>query len=170
LTILSDVFKTNDADRSKERKQIEDQVKSLDQKIESLTDKFVDEMIDKSAYESTKKRYEGAKNELIAKHVVLQPEGAALSKYLNFSVSLSKNLSRFYDKADFTTKQEIIGSIFLETLTFEGENYRTTKINEAMQLICNVDKAFKRSKNKKAFIAEGLSSWAPPAGLEPATL
>jgi hypothetical protein len=24
--------------------------------------------------------------------------------------------------------------------------------------------------NKKAFIAEGLSSWAPPSGLEPETL
>jgi hypothetical protein len=31
-------------------------------------------------------------------------------------------------------------------------------------------KGFQGSKNKKAFIAEGLSSWAPPAGLEPATL
>jgi site-specific DNA recombinase len=170
LMILSDVFKKNDADRGKEKAQIEDQITTLEKRLASLTDKFIDDQINKAEFESAKKRFENARNELLAKHVVLQPEGAALRKYLDFSASLSRNLSNFYHKADFVSKQQIIGSIFPETLIFEGENYRTTKINEAMQLICNVDKAFKETKNKKAFISEGLSSWAPPAGLEPATL
>ena len=93
LTVLSDVFKDNDEDRTKERKQIVEQIEALDSRITSLNYKFVDELIDHKTYKETKEWYESSKSELVSKHMALQPEGTAMKKYLTFSLCLSKNLS-----------------------------------------------------------------------------
>ena len=109
-------------------------------------------------------------SELTGKQASLLPEGAALSNYLKFSLNFSQNLCKFYQKADFVSKQQIIGSIFPESLIFIDKSYRTTKVNGAIELICTVNKAFMSMENKKASKNAGLSTLAPPAGLEPATL
>jgi site-specific DNA recombinase len=168
--ILADVFKANDSERNREKKALEGQIEALQKRIDTLDDKYFDGLIDDSTYKGAKARYEASKSELTSKHIALQPEGAALSNYLRFSIDFSKTLSRFYNKADFTGKQQIIGSIFPDKLIFEEKKYRTTQVNEAMQLICNVDKAFSEAENKKAIISDGLSTLAPPVGLEPMTL
>lgn len=61
----------------------------------------------------------------------------------------------------------MISSIFPEKVTFVKGVYRTTRINEVFSLLCSVDKDFKEKQPDKN--AE-LSTVAPKAGLEPATL
>jgi hypothetical protein len=48
--------------------------------------------------------------------------------------------------ADVKRKRKIIGSIFPEKLVFDGFTCRTARMNEATELIFNVDKAFRKIK------------------------
>jgi hypothetical protein len=44
-------------------------------------------------------------------------------------------------------KREIISSIYPEKLVFDGFNYRTPRLNEAVWLVYNMDAAFEENKN-----------------------
>lgn len=63
LSILTDVFKTNDADRQREKKLLEEQIETLQNRINNLNDKYVDGLINDGTYKETNTRYENSKNE-----------------------------------------------------------------------------------------------------------
>jgi hypothetical protein len=50
-------------------------------------------------------------------------------------------------KRDHFSKAKITGSIFTEKFTFDGENYRTARVNEAFCVIFALGKAFEENKN-----------------------
>ena len=74
------------------------------------------------------------------------------------------NLGESYNKAEVGTKQKIISSIFPENLIYENNNYRTTRINEIIELLFNVGKGFTKSKTG---INPGHSSLVALTGIEP---
>ena len=45
------------------------------------------------------------------------------------------------------TRKKYLADIYPEKLVFDGFNYRTTRINQAVRLIYNMDAAFKENKN-----------------------
>jgi site-specific DNA recombinase len=170
LEVLSDVFKANDADRNRERLTIEEQIKKLENRLDALNDRFIDGDFDAATYKQTKDRYENARNELLGKLNNIQPEGAVFRKYLAGTLTISKNLSRYYSGADLAGKQQLVGSIFPDKIIFDQNKYRTTQLNDGMQLICRLRADFEGQEIKKPGKISGLSTFAPPAGLEPATL
>lgn len=91
-------------------------------------------------------------------------------RYLKFSVPFLTNLDYYYKNADLRLKQFIIGSIFPEKLYYSNSTYRTSKLNEVLNLITNAGKDAMDLRNKKAPKNQGLSNVAPPSGLEPETL
>jgi hypothetical protein len=52
-----------------------------------------------------------------------------------------------YQDGDLKTKRKIISSIFPEKLVYNGNNYRTTRVNEAVELIYNVGLGLVEKKN-----------------------
>ena len=78
-----------------------------------------------------------------------------------------KDLNQFYIKAHPEAKSKLISSIFPENFTYQNKIYRTTKIKEAVDLIFKLDKGLNKNSLE---LNSRLSSLAPPAGLEPATL
>lgn len=65
--------------------------------------------------------------------------------------------------------RKIIGAMFLEKLTFDGANYRTPRINEAVRLICSLDEAFGEIKKGHSSNITEMSFKVTPLGLEPRT-
>jgi len=53
---------------------------------------------------------------------------------------------------------------------YTNSTYRTSKLNEVLNLITNAGKDAMDLRNKKAPKNQGLSNVAPPSGLEPETL
>jgi len=51
-----------------------------------------------------------------------------------------------FSSGDLAQKRRLIGSIFPENLTFDGENYRTGRINEVVNLIYLVNRELKSKK------------------------
>lgn len=59
------------------------------------------------------------------------------------------NLDKYYVTKNTEVKQKIIGSMFPEKLTFENNEYRTTKTNEAVELICPIDKGLGKKRREE---------------------
>ncbi len=95
--------------------------------------------------------------------MVLTSITALLNKALNGLTRLDK----LYEEADTKRKREIIGSMYPEKLTFDGISYRTSRLNEAVELIYRLGKGF--SENKKGQISNktDLSLLVDLYGFEP---
>ena len=67
------------------------------------------------------------------------------------------------------TRKKYLADIYPEKLVFDGFNYRTTRINQAVRLIYNMDAAFKENKNGTNDNFSHLSHQVIWLGLEPRT-
>ena len=90
--------------------------------------------------------------------------------YLESSIGLLSKISSLYTKVSYSLKQKLIGSIFSKSLVFDGENYRTNKLNNLVKLIFLKANELQEIGKEKAGEITRLSSNAPPLGLEPRTL
>jgi site-specific DNA recombinase len=163
IEIVRDNFKTYDQGRQKEKKLLEERIKVFTARLDSLNDKYVDELVDPLTYRETKLRYEKERTDLISQHATMQPHSRAVQTYVDFAGRLCTNLSQFFERASYETKRQIVGSIFLDQLVFDGNKYRTTQISEAFQLIATINGHFQDSQKEKAGKIADLSTWAPPA-------
>ncbi|MGZ3848885.1 MAG: hypothetical protein ACXVMS_01285 [Flavisolibacter sp.] len=109
---------------------IEEEAELLQNRIDKLNIKYLDELIDDLTYRDMKRKLEAQKSELASKHIALEPEGASFNNYMKFSAHCSQNLSKVSKRADLKSKQEIIGSIFPEKLIFSEKTYRTIELTK----------------------------------------
>ena len=72
-----------------------------------------------------------------------------------------------YEKSDNETKRDIIGSIFPEKLTFDGMHYRTTRLNQAVELIYKLGEGFSGNKKGQTVKKNDLSNLVTRPGFEP---
>ena len=73
------------------------------------------------------------------------------------------------ERADNKGKREIIGSIYPEKLVFDGFNYRTDGLNEAVELIYKLGEGFSENKNGQTELNFDLSTSVTWIGFEPMT-
>lgn len=165
--ILSDVFKNSEKDKEDEKRKLEREIKEVQFRITSVENKLIDNIIDTDTYLKIKKRLSETENDLIMKHLTFSKVSTDFKKYTEFGLTLINNLSSFFSNAQPEIKKKMIGSIFPQNLIFENKSYRTSKMNEFFELICKPDND---SKKKQPHKEVKLSSLAPKAGLEPATL
>lgn len=139
----------------------------IDERIKTAVLKNLDGILDDKLFRQTLDSFEEQKNELIVRLSNLSAIVPEFKTYLSNSSSLLVHLGEFYNEVSSENQKKLIGSIFPEKIYFEDNFYRTTKINEAVGLVFNLGAGFNKNS------PEGnsrLSSVAPPAGLEPATL
>ena len=86
---------------------------------------------------------------------------------VEFSGNLFRNLPEFFTNADLKAKQQIVGSIFPERLVFEEKQYRTTRENEVLRLMCNTSKDYSRKDKKVTPENGGNSTVVRQSGFEP---
>ncbi len=58
-----------------------------------------------------------------------------INKILNKAIEVIANIGTLYAQADISMKRRIIGSIFPEKVVFDGEIYRTDRINVLVRSI-----------------------------------
>jgi site-specific DNA recombinase len=72
------------------------------------------------------------------------------------------HIDLLYEEGNVFQKREIISSIYPENLTFDGSEYRTFHLNEALRLICSVDKGFREIKKEKISDFSQMSARVSP--------
>jgi site-specific DNA recombinase len=71
-----------------------------------------------------------------------------------------------YESGTVAQKRQIISSMYPEKLTFDGSQYRTPRLNEAVRLIYTLDKGFVEMKNRKNNEFSCLSGEVVPTRIE----
>ena len=79
-------------------------------------------------------------------------------------------LDYIYQDGEIEKKREVIGSMYPEKLTFDGERLRTTRINEAARIIYTLDKALEEKENRTSDNFINLSGQVGKKGFEPLIL
>jgi hypothetical protein len=76
-------------------------------------------------------------------------------------------MDRIYESGSMEIKRQVIGSMYPENLTFDGEQLPTTRINEAVRLIYTLDKGLLENEKGQNGNFSILSSQVDLAGFEP---
>jgi site-specific DNA recombinase len=103
---------------------------------------------------------------LEAKLGLMSEETGDIGPALEKAIANVSELDTIWIEATTIKKRQIIGSIFPEKLIFDGENFRTTRVNEAVGLIYRLDAAFRENKNGTSDIFIDLSHQVNLLGLE----
>ncbi|MBV8254840.1 MAG: recombinase family protein [Chitinophaga sp.] len=169
--ILENTFDKNGNDVKKQIKTISKQIEDCKRKLDSKEDDYVNDRILAEAYNSVRRKLTDLIDNLTADKAALESDlNAEFKTYLSKSTVLLKDLAQWYIKADVEVKRRILNVILDDKLTFENDCYQTPKYTPAVDVLLRINKDLQAKKNGSGKNPEPLSSSAPPAGLEPATL
>ncbi len=166
--ILHDTYSEQSKNRTQELTKIKDEIARLNDRQNKARNLLLSDSLDPEDYRSIKKECEtsilGLERQLAEISTIFDYQ-PVLDKALN----ILDQLDKIYKEADIILKREIIGSMFPEKLEFNGEHYRTARINEAARLICSIGKGFSEIKKGTNLKISALSPYVIPLGLEPRT-
>ena len=143
------------------------ELEQLNSRVTKARDLLLAGDIDAGDYKDIKAASESRISLLENKIFDLNKGSANIKPLLDKALNSLSRLDTLYEEADTKRKREIIGSMYPEKLTFDGNDYRTSRLNEAVELIYKLGEGF--SQNKKGQISKktDLSLQVDPYGFEP---
>jgi site-specific DNA recombinase len=169
IEICKDVFKQRTRTDREDLTKLKEDLSRESARLIKARDLLLNEEIDSADYKSIKlageRKIADLENKLFSAGRIETNIGPMLDK----AFKTLSNLETLYQDADLKTKRRIIGSIFPEKLVFNGNNYRTARVNEAVQLIFNVGEGFSENKNGQTEVNFDLSTQVNRIGFEPMT-
>ena len=165
--VLQDEFKTKTKSQREDIKQVKEALEKANIELSNARKLLLSNEIEPSDYRSIKGDYEKRITSLESRLIELSKETNNIEPLLNKAITTLSSLDRLYEKADNKGKREIIGSIYPEKLVFDGFQYRTARMNEAVELIYSLDKGFSQNKNGQTESFFDLSTFVPRNGFEP---
>ncbi len=171
LEILEDIFREKEGDKKKNLEKIDEELTSIEKALFEIDNTYyVQKKMEEGSYKRLKDSLSQRKTELSLKKEDLIKAGDNFMEYQEFGVSIVANLDAAFDNAIPELKGKILGSIFPQRLVYEEKKYRTTKLNEVVDLPWNFQAGFEEIKTGQAITTNHLSCLAPRVGLEPTTL
>ena len=166
--VLQEEFKAQTKAQREDLRQVKEALEKANTELANARKLLLSNEIEPSEYRSIKSEYEKKITGLESKLIELSQEGKSIEPLLNKALTNLTCLDKLYEKSDNKGKREIIGSIFPEKLVFDGFQYRTARMNEAVQLIYSMDKGFSQNENGQTEPIFDLSTLVPRTGFEPA--
>ena len=122
------------------KKKIFEEIDRLNSRISVAKNKLLSEIIDDEEYLEIKKEFK-EKIELLEKQLSDKPKENKLDipKLLEKALETLTNIWKVYTEGDIAVKRQIIGSIFPEKLEFDGNHYRTARINTVAHYIFQIN-------------------------------
>ena len=169
LAVMEDIFTTDEGDRKKELKKLDDEIAEAKSNIIKVEKKFIQDDLEKDSYHRMKRLYQDEVWSRQERKKEMEKMDTAFNQYMKWGFSLLMNLPEYYTNATLEIKQKMVGSIFPEKLVFLGNQYRTNRTNEVLSLLCSNSKGFRGNKNGQEINFDNLPILAPQPGLEPGT-
>jgi site-specific DNA recombinase len=167
---LTSMFQSNQRDDKREVDAIDAEIARNQKRLQNAKQMRLDGEFDIAGYKEMKVALEETINDLIRKKATLSAPLEDYEKYIRHAVTIVRDLGTFYEGLkDLASRDLLVGSIFPEKLIFENQKYRTTRINEAVRLICLIHKELENKKADEKNLISSSSASADRTGLEPAT-
>jgi hypothetical protein len=163
-SFLCKAYRQQTGRNNDDRKQLTDQIKDLEGKLSKARDLLLSDQIDPADYRAIKVEYEERLNRQQAKlnAVINQPDD--FNAILKRGMDNIYRLSEIYETGSIMEKRQVIGLVYPEKLTFDGDQLRTTRINEAVRLIYTLDKELAEKETGQSSKIETLSSQVGKTG------
>ena len=169
LSVMEDVFKTNEGDRNSEIKKLEAEYKKQVDFMDLAAEKLVIGDLDKEAYNRMKINNEKKCAEIKSRILEYKSTESGYMEYAKYSISLLSNISSYYNTASLENKQKMLGLIFPEKLFFRNNTFQTTKPNEILTLLCSTDKGLEGDKKRLGSKKAAQSYMVTALGFKPKT-
>ena len=123
----------------------------IEQKIAKARDLYLEDKLDEDDFREVKKKNKVELDELIFKLNSLKETKKEnnIERKLEEALKSVTNISERYKKANSIDKRAIIGLIYPEKLTFNGDVFQTTKINSFVETIFLIKKEIGNKKTDK---------------------
>ncbi len=167
--ILNTTFHGESKNRDLRILQAKRELEKLASRMESMEEKFLDDLIDAPTYKNMKYKTLNKISDLKVEISGIQSMEKDIEEYLKLGISFLHGIDLFYKNSPVDIKKKIVGSIFPEKLTFLKKSYRTAFVDELIALIISKHRPFKLLKTKNPHQNDRESKMAPLLGLEPRT-
>ncbi len=165
--VINEVYLAKTKNQKDEIKNIKIELEQLNNRLLKARELLLSGDLDGTDYKGIKYESEKKIACLEGKALDLNRGNTSISTLLDKALNNLSRLDKLYDDADTNRKREIIGSMYPEKLTFDGLSYRTSRLNEAVELIYKLGEGF--SENEKGQICKkaDLSLLVGLPGFEP---
>lgn len=165
--VINEVYLAKTKNQKDEIKNIKTELEQLNSRLGKARDLLLSGDLDGAEYKEIKSEAEKKIAYLEGRASDLSKGTTSIASLLDKALDGLTRLDTLYTEADTKRKREIIGSMYPEKLTFDGIGYRTSRLNEAVELIYKLGADF--SENKKGQISKktDLSSLVGLLGFEP---
>jgi site-specific DNA recombinase len=143
--ILKDVYTQQRSDNTQTMQEIKKEITRLTDRQIKARELLLSDALDSADFRQVKNECEQG--------IILQEQKLAdlttvpdIEMLIDKGVNVLSHIDELYAGADTITKRHIVGSMFPENLLFNGEHYRTSRMNEAVKVIFNLGTAFETSK------------------------
>lgn len=173
---VTEVFKTKIADafrdRTKalqdDRKQVLQQLNEQQNRLSKARELLLTGDIDPADYKTMKAEYERKIAMLEAKLSQFANNSDNIDRLLNTALNNLSKLDVLFENGNISEKRDIIGSMYPEKMTFDGNSLRTARVNQAALCIYQIINELEGKKNGTSHTKNDLSRLVPRTGFEPA--
>lgn len=166
-TILKGNLKNYNNSGKKEADKIKANIAKLNMRLKNAKDMMLDGEFSAGDYKEMKIEIETELEKLNREEMQIRQGMESYDTKIDDCLDVVLNLDKYYDSKNTEVKQKIIGSVFPEKLNFKDNQYRTTKLNEAVEILCKTDKGLGQKKGGKKTELSVSSLRVVPAGIEP---
>ncbi len=167
--IIQEAWQEQTCHLQNDNKQLTSQIKALEEKLAYIRELLSSKQIEPADFREMKADYSNKLEKLEAKLGNGNDETLNIKGLLSAGIKTLLQLDYIYEKGDVEKKREVISSMYPEKMTFDGYVLRTTRVNEAVQLIYNLDKGLNENKKGQNGNNSTLSCDVGKTGFEPAT-
>lgn len=143
--ILQDVYQQQQKLKAQELQQIKAALVDIAARQNKALELLMADAMEADDYKTIKRDCE-QKTFILEEKIAAFTSAADLQPLIDKSLSVLENVDQVYSSSNTLAKRNIIGSMFPDKLQFDGEHYRTTRINEAVRIIYNIGAAFNKIK------------------------
>jgi site-specific DNA recombinase len=151
------------------RKEIMNQIDVQNDRLKKARELMLSSKIEPDDYVLIKRETEINISRLEAKLTEFMDNPIRVEDFIPKAVNVISNIADCYQQADNEEKRAIIGSMYPEKLHFDGQQHRTTRINEMVEVTYLISSALQGKKRKARTEKSVLPTWVRPPGLEPGT-
>jgi site-specific DNA recombinase len=165
--MVKELLDTDSKDSKSKQLHLQNRLDEVLSRIEKLQDLLVDNKIDHQQYSDTMTRYSNQKLHLMDELQNLKQMNSEYLSWIKNGINALDNLKEHYRNATIREKQQLISSIFPEKFEFDGKKCRTTRVNDVLRYILQIDKGLEKEKSGQLSKKIELSTLVESPGIEP---
>ena len=163
--ILKDLQSERKGESKKEVAALQNELSTVQKRINSIEDKYLDGDLTKEEYNRMLERYTKEAS-TIQQQVEMRenPNRSNIEPKLNYSINLINNIDSYIRNASVGVKIKLISSMFPEKIEFDGKTYRTNSYNKVLDLIYQQTNELRGVEKKSGESFSTFSASVPSPG------